>query len=196
MAKLLAIAAKNRKYKRFKLSDLLEERLVMTILDCLDGLDRNVMEYRVGFGISDALTYDQIGDLIGCSAQNVSNIEEEALKRIVLSCREVRIEKMRPNFKTKLGVLKLSSRTENCLKAHGILYVEQLCQYTASDLNLLPGFGQQARQRVQNAMRGTEWSLAPMMASAKLGGRGETGKHLKNRVRKMATESPEVPLQM
>ncbi len=142
------------KMKRFKLTPLLEERLVLTILDCLDAQERNVMEYRVGFGINDGLTYAQIGDLLGLSAQRVSDIEEDALARIVQSSRKGRMEKHRATYQTKIGELHLQPRTHNMLIGSGIIYVEQLAQYTEKDLSMVPGIGKAMLVEIGKRLRG------------------------------------------
>lgn len=145
--------------RRFKLSAPLEEKICTTFLDCLDGDEKQVMMYRMGFGIDHGMGYKEIGDLLGVTAQRIFFVEEEAMKRISKACRQQRIDHTQFKQKTKIGTLNLTSRIHNTLIGSGIIYVEQLCQYTMEDLTLIPGLGKSARNEIAKRLRGRDLSL-------------------------------------
>ncbi len=138
--------------RRFKPSDLLLEKLCLTILDCLDAQEKNVMEYRLGFGIDHGMTHEEIGEIMGVTKQRISDIEEQALARIMKACRMTRMQDVRKTYKTKIGDLNLPPRTHNTLIGAGIIFVEQLCQYSEHDLRLIPGLGTTALKFVKRKL--------------------------------------------
>lgn len=126
----------------------------MTLLDCLDGQERNVMEYRFGYGLSDGkgMDYTAIGKLLGVTGQRICDIERDALARIVQASRKHHIEKMRTMFTTKIGVLNFKPRTHNMLIGSGILFVEQLAAYTRKDLSMVPGIGKAMMDEIEKKL--------------------------------------------
>lgn len=126
---------------RYKPSPQLVDKLCGLLLSGLDGMEKTVMEMRMGFGLSHGMNGPEIGAVFKREKEWVGKMEDRALSRISLHIQRSKDLDRRPTYSISIKTLPLKTRTRRALLNNGIKHVEHLCRHTPGQLRALRGIG-------------------------------------------------------
>lgn len=69
---------------RFKPCNTLQDKIMEAVLQSCTGKEREVMEYRLGYGLDKGLSLEKTGELLGHSMQYIGQIENTVIMKIAL----------------------------------------------------------------------------------------------------------------